>query len=237
MGEYLIFRLIFVQTWLEVLVMARGRGSTKQLKRRRPFRRPRERILIVCEGEKTERLYFSLYLDLLRAVNVDLILCGKECGSDPSSVVKFAIDKFNGDGQIDHCYCVIDRDTHDGENFRSAIEDAQAIGKKLPKTRSFQTAVSYPCFEYWLLCHFVYTRAPFAPKGKKSPGDCAVDAVKNHLPGYTKSSREELAKLLPQTEAAIVNSKRALAEAKATSELNPSSEVHELVIKIQSAIG
>jgi hypothetical protein len=62
--------------------------------RRVAFRAPRRFILVVCEGEKTEPNYIAHYKKGLGLCNVKLEICGKECGSDPLSVVEYAEARF-----------------------------------------------------------------------------------------------------------------------------------------------
>lgn len=216
------------------MVKRRGRKNLSQISRKRAFRKPNERILIVCEGEKTEKLYFGLYLDDLKAVNVDLKILGKECGSDPLSVVNQAKQSMRLDKQIDACFCVVDRDSH--SNFDQAMNEAVEFSATLSNNRKFKSIASFPCFEFWLLMHFSYTRGPFLKKGKKSAGDCAVEALKVHLPKYQKNSNEQMKECLPYTDTAIENSKKALEDAKKTGEFNPSSEVHLIVEAIKETI-
>jgi Holliday junction resolvasome RuvABC endonuclease subunit len=92
--------------------------------------------------------------------------------------------------------------------------------------------VSDPCIEFWFILHFTFCRSPFSRKGKKSPGECAVDQLKKYVPEYGKANKDELEKLIPRTPEAIVNSKKALADALATGNCNPSTRVHDLIERI-----
>jgi len=207
------------------------RHSLKAFKRRGPVRRPRLRILIVSEGAKTEGLYFSVFSRSLNAANIQVDIMGKECGSDPLTVVEFAAGRFCQDRGYDLCYCVIDRDEHDVQRYSAALAKGSKINAQF-KTRSFYVIVSDPCIEFWFILHFVFSRSPFIRKGNRSPGECALDELKKYAPGYTKSSKEEMEKFILKTSDAIANSKKALADAQATGEFNPSTRIHELIERI-----
>lgn len=208
----------------------RRRKSLNQLRRGRPTRTPRRRLLLVCEGEKTERIYFSLYLRDLRAANVRLEIAKRDCGSDPLSLVRYAKARMKEDRGIDECYCVIDRDTH--EHFAEAVQDALDFQRSIGAKRTFVTTKSYPCFEYWFILHFEYTTSPYVRQGNRSAGDNAVRRLKDHVPNYTKNNIEVISSFLPLTSVAIANAKRALKQAVKAAEFNPSTEVHLLVERL-----
>ena len=96
------------------------RAKQKQeLKRRNATRSARERVLIVCEGEKTEPHYFNSLINSLGLTTAEVEVCG-ECGSSPNSVVKFGIDKLKLDSDFDQIYFVFDKDSH--TSYGSAFE-------------------------------------------------------------------------------------------------------------------
>jgi len=210
--------------------------SVGGLRRKPPSRKPRKRILVVSEGEKTEGLYVSLFRQRLRAANVAIDLVGKECGSDPMSVVEHAKAVFDRGRDYDICFCLIDRDTHPQDKFKRAQEIANGVNLR-SKNRDFHFIPSYPCIEFWFILHFEYWRAPFSAKRNKSPADCVIDVLKRHLPNYSKSSTVEMSKLVSLTRVAITNSERALQDAEATGELNPSTQMHLLIKQIMREAG
>jgi hypothetical protein len=208
-----------------------ARQTLRDLRRRRAERRPKLRILAVSEGAKTEGLYLSLFVRELRAANVQIDVLGRECGSDPLTVVEFARERFLSDRGYDLCYCVIDRDNHPVARFNAALQMANALNSRF-KNRAFISIVSDPCIEFWFLLHFVFCRAPFVRQGAKSRADCAIAALKVHLPRYSKNDREGLSGLIPLTDQAIENAKLAVVDALATGESNPSTNVHEMISRI-----
>ena len=197
-----------------------------QLRRRGPKREPYDRVLIVCEGKKTEPLYFQALKDRCRLSTANVVITGN--GSDPSSLVNKAKslrdeEKRRGD-QYDAVYCVFDRDQH--AHFNTASNEALSAKLKLAR--------SWPCFEFWLLLHFVYRRGPYAPSGNRSAADNCVGDLQQHLTNYTKGNAGVFEALEDQMETAKSNAGRALLDVKATGRCNPSTEVHCLVAYLQA---
>lgn len=98
-------------------------------------RRPRKTFLIVCEGAKTEKLYFDAFK--LTSVQVE------GTGKNTLSVVEEAIRLREG---YDEVWCVFDRDSFPAQNFNAAIEKASQAGLRV--------AYSNEAFEIWYLLHF-----------------------------------------------------------------------------------
>lgn len=201
--------------------------SFADLKRRGRGYSELRRILIVCEGSKTEPNYFRGLLKwaALRAVSV--VVIGEQCESAPISVFKYAEKRFAEDGGYDEVYCVFDRDRH--PTFDAAVEACQSHRSKV-----FTAVSSYPCFEFWVLLHFKYTRAPFVAQGPLSPGDVVVKAVKAEWPAYSKGMADAFPRLHEngKTSTAIAHARRARSDADATGNPNPSTGVGELVDRI-----
>ena len=208
--------------------MARRKPRQRdQLRRKGPKREPYDRVLIVCEGSKTEPSYFRSLVDRYRLSTANVVITGS--GSDPRSLVNTAKslrdeEKRRGD-QYDAVYCVFDRDQH--AHFNTASNEAHSAKLRLAR--------SWPCFEFWLLLHFVYHRRPYAPSGNRSAADnCVGDLQQQHLPNYTKGNAGVFEELEDQMETAKSNAGRALLDVKATGRCNPSTEVHCLVAYLQA---
>lgn len=193
------------------------------------------RILIVCEGQKTEPYYFeafkSDYRDQLKAIEI------RSAPTAPISNVEMAeklyredLSSVAGDKSLAYAavYCVFDRDAHPSFAKANAKIAALKAGKsKLP----IHGAVSYPCFEFWLILHFQFSRSPFAKTGNKSIGDIAKKELTKY-PGFKSYiEREPNAYALTKEKLreGIKHSKRALKAALDVGELNPSTRIHELV--------
>ena len=119
-------------------------------------------------------------------------------------------------------YCVFDRDSH------PQFDDAS----KTALDREFKLARSWPCFEFWLLLHFEIVRAPYARKGSVSPCDACIHDLRKYLPEYSKGDPATFEALWHLLDDAIENATKAAADATATGEHNPSTEVHELVVQL-----
>ncbi|PZT48396.1 RloB [Helicobacter valdiviensis] len=143
------------------------------LRNRQPTRQTNEVILIVCEGEKTEKKYLNQLKDFFRLSNVSINIVSSK-NSDPSQIVEFAEEK-NKDCSYDKVYCVFDKDTH--SNFNEAREKCEQC--------NFEVIISNPCFEFWILLHFTYTTKIF---GTNSPCNELINVcLKKYMKNYTKN--------------------------------------------------
>ena len=205
--------------------MSKGRPKGR-LRRPGPSREPYDRVLVVCEGAKTEPLYLDELLDYYKLSTANVEVMGT--GVDPLSLVNRAMErakheKRRGD-RFDRIYCVFDRNSH--TNFSNASHNAIQSGIRLAR--------SWPCFEYWLLLHFQYTRKPYAPTdGRSASQNCVLD-LRNHLEEYRKGRRGVFLTLLSRLGEATSNADRAMNECLKAGGQNPSTEFHELVKYLQS---
>lgn len=218
----------------------RSRKKTKPLKRKTATVTTKMRVLIVTEGEVTEVDYFREYVERKKFTSVEVDICGRECDSTPSSVAKYALKRAEQEGGpqaggYDLIFCVFDRDEH--ADFDQAISKIVGASNSNIKYRGqeFAAIVSYPSFEYWLLLHFHYSRAPYSSNGSKSAGDGVTSALKkvDVFSRYSKSlSQEMLDALFEKQENAFRNAQRALRDAEETREMNPSTQVHLIVERL-----
>lgn len=185
-----------------------------------------DRVLIVCEGKKTEPNYFDDLVDRCKLSNAMVEVVG--IGMDPSQLVAKAKrwekeERRLGDS-YDVVYCVFDRDQH--AHFKSASQDARDAGLKLAR--------SWPCFEYWLVLHYLYHRTPYSPSGNRSAAQNCVSHLKTYLCRYTKHMTGVYKTLEDQLATAKSNAERALSDVVVTGRRNPSTEVHLLVAYLQA---
>ncbi|RLE29256.1 MAG: RloB domain-containing protein [Acidobacteria bacterium] len=158
-------------------------ASQRRNRDRRPARRsaarnPKRRLLVVCEGKRTEPDYIRGYERHVRNTTVKIQI--PDDRGEPKKVVEIAKEmkrtaeaeaKRQGDSYLDfdEVWCVFDRDDHD--RFYDACTMARDNG--------FELAVSNPCVELWLLLHF-----------RESPGpqhrDDLSRMLRRYLPGYDK---------------------------------------------------
>lgn len=162
--------------------------------------RPGDRILIVCEGRKTERIYFESLRSTYRLSAVEVEVIG--LAAAPITVVNAALElrkeqarkARSGSGtSFDAVWCVFDTEIpHNNPSLPQAIDKAKANGLSL--------AISNPSFEYWYLLHFVFTDRAFYNS------DEVCEELRNHITNYDKATdyREVL---LPHTATAISRAK------------------------------
>lgn len=206
--------------------------SKRDLARRKAKRSSYEKILIVCEGQKTEPNYFNELKDYYQLNTTHIVDIDGNCGSDPWSVYqhakKCASQAKKDNDSYDKVYCVFDKDKHiTYQKTLNAID-----GVKVNKI--FTAIFSVPCFEYWLLLHFIYTTQSFDATGNKSAGDKTVDELRKYFPDYQKSDKGIFNRLFLKLEDAKTNSLRALDESNANQTDNPSTHIHELVDCLQN---
>ena len=203
----------------------RGRRAS-DLKRRRAKRAPYKKVLIVCEGKKTEPNYFNALKDHyeLNSANVEI---NGESGSSPAGILKYAkrryLEEKNAGDPFDKVFCVFDKDSH-----TTYAQTRKAINELKPKD-VFHAITSVPCFEYWLLLHFTYTTKPYNKKKTKSSCQQVLDDLTKYVPEYVKGAVHIFDELQVGLETAKKNAAKTLEAADRAQTENPSTRVHELV--------
>lgn len=140
------------------------RQAARELLRRKAQRQPAERLLIVCEGSKTEPLYLGEIRQQLRLPSANVQVQPAAYGTEPIRIVEYAERLFT-EGQralgiharsFDRVVVVFDRDEH--HTYRPALQRVAALNGRLENDERvklpFEAVVSVPCFELWLLLHF-----------------------------------------------------------------------------------
>lgn len=193
----------------------------RRFRRREALREPYDVVLIVCEGKKTEPEYFRGLQRTYRLSSANIKIVPGDRGNDPVSVVKFAIEEYRrANGDFDRVYCVFDRNGH--ANYEGALA---LIGKE----SKFQAITSMPCFELWILLHFVYSTAPFTAAGGRSACDNVTKAVRDHMPEYDKALADVFDRLQPRLDTALAHGYRLTRHNRDAHSVNPATRVHELV--------
>ena len=197
------------------------RSPRTQLGKKVPIRQPYDRVLIVCEGKKTEPNYLQELCNQykLSTANIEIV----PGSADPRELVEKALElakqeKLKKD-RYESIYCVFDRDSH--VHFEDASSKANS--------NSIRLARSWPCFEYWVLLHYRYTRSPFTATGNKSSADKCIEVLKQEFPNYTKGSKAVFNTLSGRLKKAMEHATQAFQDAQDTLEKNPSTEFHILV--------
>jgi len=205
--------------------------SADRLERRKAKRSSYDKVLIVCEGEKTEPHYFSECIKFYKLNTANVEVDGT-CGSSPRSIYKQAVElrevELKREDPYDRIYCVFDKDSH--ETYDETLE---RISKYNP-IGIFYAAVSVPCFEYWFLLHFKYTTKPYAATGNLSIGGEVLKELKEVMPEYEKGNNNTFISLSPQIEFAKENAARSLNYANENHTDNPSTSIHDLIDYLQN---
>ncbi|RTJ99854.1 RloB [Campylobacter jejuni] len=189
-----------------------------KIRDRKPKRQENEVILIVCEGEKTEKNYLNRLKDFFNLSNVSInIISGKD--SDPLKIVKFAKEKNKGNS-YDKIYCVFDKDTH--SDFNKARQECEKY--------KFEAITSNPCFEFWILLHFTYTTKSFSTN---SPCSELIESdLKKHIKDYKKDYN--FTNIIKQNlNTAIANTQKANKEAEKNNYESSYTFMDRLAIKFQ----
>ena len=200
------------------------------LTRRRFSRNPYDRVLVVCEGSKTEPNYLRELLDFLKLSNANVEVDGRS-GSSPVSVVRHAKRRYlkekNKGDAYDRVFCVFDKDSH--ASYAKAISESVIVRPD----SAFQAVPSIPCFEYWLLLHFEFSTRPYSASGGTSACAHVIGDLRRYIPDYAKGDEGVFKKLMNETDRAIENSKRALGQAATSGTDNPTTKMHEVVEYLQ----
>lgn len=197
----------------------------KELERKKASRSPYYRILIVCEGGKTEPYYFAdlrTYFGLNRA---NIVIADKKKGLDPKSLVQYALYELKKEPDFDRVYCVFDKDKH--RHYNRAVDRISSLHPR--KGTTMHAITSVPCFEIWLLLHFVYTNKTYDAPLQNSNADLVITDLKAHLPNYEKGSKDTFSYVADKTETAIGNAKLLERFHETSGTDNPSTKVHVLV--------
>lgn len=209
----------------EDLFHKRKAKGIKKLARKKSKRAAYDKVLIVCEGKKTEPLYFkdARNYHKLNTLNIQV----EGVGKDPLTLVNHAQTLYKEEERLgdpyDKIFCVFDKDQH--TTYEQALKLIKNIGLK----GEWLAVTSVPCFEYWLLLHFNFTARPFYPVPNLSASQAAVKKLKEYLPFYEKGGKGLYSELIVQVETAIGYARRITDESERNKTDNPSTNMHEVV--------
>ena len=117
-----------------------------KLRRRTAPRVTRTTILLVTNGEKTEKSYLEgIRRRVPRDANLSIAVKG-ENGKEPETIVRNLTRSQGGLDEYDEVWIVVDHDGKDRQGFLDAC-------RKVRGTRMVGI-VSTPCFEVWLNAHY-----------------------------------------------------------------------------------
>lgn len=198
----------------------------RTLRRRRSRKKKRYlKVLIVCEGKKTEPNYFRGLKDYLKLSSAKVKIVGAGC--KPREIVEQAEHRRKqeqGKGDpFEIVFCVFDKDER--PNYKKAVDAASKY--------HLEVIYSVPCFEYWLLLHYKYTRSP-------GVADDVLSLLKRYLPAYNKGEEDIFKHFQDKLEYAKENAAKSLKDAESLKHArsadadNPSTKVHILVRYLQN---
>ena len=195
----------------------------------RPFEvRPiRERILIVCEGSKTEPNYFESIKGVLPQQIANVIDVDGQ-GYNTQSLVNRArtlrADAADTDYPYDEVWVVFDRDSFSPDAFDNAIHSAEAAVMK--------AAWSNEAFELWYILHFEARQTGMSRTEYKA---CLTGHLKS---AYQKNDPDMYAKLArhgqePQAMQRAIRLRQVHADVP-DHQANPCTRVDELVSRLNA---
>lgn len=186
-----------------------------------------ERVLIVCEGAKTEPNYFKGLRKALGLNPINVVVADKKRGLDPKSLVEYALEEYRKDSDFEHVYCVFDRDKH--TTYDAAIDKVRAT--RLKAGHKIEAITSIPCFEMWILLHFTYTTRSFCAAGNDSNCALVVNELNraDRILGYEKGALDIFDTIQDKLDVAMHNAERLDVFHQDSGTDNSSTKVHILV--------
>lgn len=173
-----------------------------------------KKVLIVCEGARTEPSYFKKF-----KVNTKCEIVGAGCNT--VSVVEKALEMFSS-GNFKEAWCVFDRDSFPKKRVKEALD--------LARRNNIKIAFSNESFELWYVLHFAYLDT-------KITRNDYVKALTSYLDKpYKKNDEDMYQTLLQYQHKAIERSKRLHDEmvlpGACECDSYPYTTIHELVERL-----
>ncbi len=197
-----------------------------------------ERHLVVCEGKKTEPLYFEGMREALKPEFRNRIhIVVKGTGLHTTDLLDYAKRECRLSGGYDHVWIVYDQDDFDPHDFDSVVD---ACKKNSSSATTFHALWSNPCVEVWLLLHFGYTTAQMTSTEAIAKLAAAFKRELKHP--YTKSTEGLFAELYDRLDDADACVKRLLLWHKeqgscSPSQMNPCTTFPEITRMLSDYLG
>lgn len=221
------------------MVRSRTKGEWRKPGRRQGYRvLAPERHLIVCEGEKTEPLYFEGMRDALKPEFRSRIhIVVKGTGLHTTDLFDYALRECRLSGGYDHAWLVYDRDDFDLQEFDLVVD---ACAQNSDGATVFHPLWSNPCVEVWMLLHFGYTTAEMT----SAEAIAKTDALfQKELHRRYKKNNEKLFVDLSSRLVDAENNANRLAEwhesqgASRPSQMNPGTQLQKIVETLREYLG
>lgn len=206
--------------------MARRDNRRPRLRRLVDRRDPRTQFfLVVCEGSKTETLYFDNFTG--RGVEVVPVGTGKNTLTLIEEAVRIREEKSDrlrrerGSNFVE-CWCVFDRDSFPKDHFNNAVRKGEREG--------FRIAYSNQSFELWFVLHFQLVESALDRSQY-------CDMMSDKLGRKYDKAEQIYPAIAPLQETAIRNATRLSAKYldEPPEQRDPSTTVHILVGRLQQA--
>lgn len=202
--------------------------TINSLKRQKTLQDSYDVVLIVCEGKKSEPNYLAGLQDDLGLNGANIKVLG--AGVDPLSMINSALKYFES-GDFDRVYCVFDKDKHPG--YQNALTKINSLRERKRNSVPIFAITSVPCFEYWLLLHFVESTKPYNSSGNKSAGDILKNEVKRYITNYHEGYESVFEITKKYLSTAIIRAKRIKLQQSLNKTDNPSTNFFELILYLQ----
>ena len=128
----------------------RRRAEAPRIGRPDPTREPKKTLLISTEDEVSSLNYLKKFVGEEAVRERWAVSFADHAGSNPRTVAHLAKKTNNEEGPFDETWLVFDTEGPQNHqriaDARDAVETARQLG--------YRTAVSNPCFEFWLILHF-----------------------------------------------------------------------------------
>ncbi len=198
--------------------------TINSLKRKKSLRDSYDVVLIVCEGKKSEPNYLIGLRDELGLNSANIKVLGK--GVDPLSIVNSALEDFELT-DFDRVYCVFDKDKH--SSYQDALNKINSLRERKRNPIPIFAITSVPCFEYWLLLHFVESTKPYNNSGGKSAGDAVKSEIKKYISNYHEGYESVFEETKKHLSTAITRARRIKNQQGLNKTDNPSTNFFELI--------
>jgi hypothetical protein len=203
-----------------------SKAPSRSISRRELLREPKRKLIIVCEGIRTEKLYFEAIKKHLRLASVDIQVLHAGA-TNPGAIVKFVDNMrtelkreraWGGDDRISAVYDGMEHYRNNPDDWHKALD--------LAKAKQINLAITNPSFEFWYLIHF-------QDQNGWIERDEALKLLKNkHIPGYDKAVCYYPDPLEDRTEAAIERANQLVLQAQRNGQELPHCLCAEGVAKL-----
>jgi len=155
-------------------------------------------IIVVCDGAKTEPIYFRNFKSRDKLFHVKVVSSGKNY----QDLIKKGLLESNGVESVCDVWCVSDVDADPNTPHNEIFKNQQLKEfEKQAHKHGFQIVLSNPCFELWYLLHFAYSTSNM-PTYKS-----VEQKLSANLSGYNKT-KNYFGELTGRMDEAISNAKK-----------------------------